>query len=590
MRRQKCDRKLPCTRCVRDGKSDACSLEWPEGYNPRIHRKYPNPKITKLDNDRQQSEAATTSRQNDDSDTIGNEMSHSPVAHSSPPAFESARNPSPIHRLQSQNTDFGMLLDLVNPYEPGESSQAGPIASNADPPGGAIGQNPDKLVQDASCLSGGHLARRCNSDQELAFLQSLIPSCTRMQQLIDFHETHLAWFHNGLNFPAFRREVLAALQNSGSIELQSQDLRWCALLFAVMAASLACADTFTVRSWGFGQREKRPLAQRWYEAVTSCLQLGQYASKHHLYSIQAILVGTISAHTLGFSNEQFVLFGGCYRIAQSLGLQRLAIDDASESPDAIRTNPSRSQRETLIKRETGRKIWIGLCTQDWLSIASYDMYCLHKKQFTTSKPRRINEETMLLAEDRAPIGVDFGNYVYDISSLMADFHDATTGVEDVSEHYDLVLKFDSRLRAIGPETCLPLPLMESAGKPGWIKWARHTCRILHAHKLIMIHRRFLSRSFSNPKFTYTRWASVASAKKILEEVELACLDPQIPSIWSCQVRQTIPPLCSHANLITGTPRCSWHHLVSGLCTPFGYPVKFCRVQKFGRPYYSCFEE
>lgn len=59
--------------------------------------------------------------------------------------------------------------------------------------------------------------------------------------------------------------------------------------------------------------------------------------------------------------------------------------------------------------------------------------------------------------------------------------------------------------------------------------------MLHAHKLIMIHRRFLSRSFSDPKFTYTRWASVASAKKILEEAEIASSDTQMPSIWSCQV-------------------------------------------------------
>lgn len=272
-----------------------------------------------------------------------------------------------------------------------------------------------------------------------------------------------------MNFPAFRRELLVALQSSGSIELSSQDLRWFALLFAVMAASLTCADALTARSWGFEHTEKRPQAQEWYEAVHSCLQLGQYASTHHVYSIQAIQVGAISAHILGFSNEQFVLFGGCYRMAQSLGLQKLAIDAAPEGADALRTNPSRPQRDLIIKRETARKVWMGLCTQDWLSIASSDMYCLHKKQFTTSKPRRIDEDTMFLAADQAPIGVDFGIYMYNIASLMADFHDVTTGVEDVSEQYDLVLRFDSRLRAIGPETCLPPTLVESADSPSWTK-------------------------------------------------------------------------------------------------------------------------
>lgn len=542
MRRQKCDRKLPCTRCVRDGKADACSLEWPEGYNPRIHRKYPNPKKSTSDKDRQASEAATISQQNDDSDTIGDEMSHSPVVQSSRSTVEPAKNLPPTGRDQSTHADFDMLLTSVNPYEPGESSGNGPHASNIDTIGGD-----QEISKDRLSPSDQQFTRRGGPDQTLAFLQSLVPSCTRMRQLIDFHEANLAWFHNVINFPQFRREFLMALPNSGNIKLQGQDLRWCALLFAVMAASLTCADASTALSWGIELREKRPLAQKWYEAVTSCLELGQYASKHHIYSIQAIQVGAISAHILGFSNEQFVLFGACYRMAQSLGLQKLAIDDASESADALRESPSPAQRDTAIRRETGRKVWIGLCTQDWLSIASSDMYCLHKKQFTTSKPHRIDEDIMLQAADRAPIGVDFGNYMYDISSLMADFHDATTGLEDISEHYDLVLKFDSRLRAIGPETCLPPPLMDSPGKPAWVKWARYTCRVLHAHKLIMIHRRFLSRSFSNPKFTYTRWASVASARKILEQVETASLDSQMPSIWSCQVLHV-----SHKSALTLT--------------------------------------
>jgi hypothetical protein len=118
---------------------------------------------------------------------------------------------------------------------------------------------------------------------------------------------------------------------------------------------------------------------------------------------------------------------------------------------------------------------------------------------------------------------------------MADFHDATFGLEDVSDHYDMVLKFDSKLRALGPESCLPSSLRGVAGQPPWVAWARHTCNILHAHKLIMMHRRFLSRSFTNPRFAYTRWASAASAKKILKEIETAASISQMPAIWSCQV-------------------------------------------------------
>lgn len=41
MRRQKCDRKTPCTRCVQNKEAHLCTTEWTNGYNPAVHRKYP---------------------------------------------------------------------------------------------------------------------------------------------------------------------------------------------------------------------------------------------------------------------------------------------------------------------------------------------------------------------------------------------------------------------------------------------------------------------------------------------------------------------------------------------------------------------
>jgi hypothetical protein len=533
MRRQKCDRKLPCTRCVRDNQADACSLEWPQGYNPRIHRKYPSPKKAASSNGTRNSNSAATSLQNDDSDTIGDDMSRSPPVYSPPPASEQTTGLKSPRMGQRIPADFANLLKSVCPFQPGSSSNLAANLSNVGQPDEPLVTDDDSLMADGTSIPA--ISPRGGSEQELLFLQSLVPSSRKIQQLVEYHEAKLLWFHNGLNGPVFRSEVLNALRESETIELKSQDLRWCALLFAVMAASLVCANASFARSWGFEKNQKCMLGKQWYEAVKSCLELGEFASKHHIYSIQAIHVGGTSAHILGFSNEQFVLYGAAYRIAQSLGLQRLAIDTAPDGPDTLRVDASQSRRDLVIKRETGRKIWIGLCIQDWLSIASSDMYCLHKRQFTTSKPRRIDDENMLVAGHQVPVGVDFGNYMYDIASLMADYHDATTALEDVSDQYDAVLKYDSRLRALGPESYLPTSLLNIEGKPPWVAWARHMCSILHAHKLIMMHRRFLSRSFTDPKFAYTRWASAASAKKILNEIEAASSNSHMPAIWCCQV-------------------------------------------------------
>ena len=45
MRRQKCDRTLPCRRCVAAGVASSCTLTWKDGYDPFVHRQYPNVKI-----------------------------------------------------------------------------------------------------------------------------------------------------------------------------------------------------------------------------------------------------------------------------------------------------------------------------------------------------------------------------------------------------------------------------------------------------------------------------------------------------------------------------------------------------------------
>src|SRR5271155_3801248 len=41
MRRQKCDKQLPCGRCVKRGVPASCTREWPGEYDAKKHRVYP---------------------------------------------------------------------------------------------------------------------------------------------------------------------------------------------------------------------------------------------------------------------------------------------------------------------------------------------------------------------------------------------------------------------------------------------------------------------------------------------------------------------------------------------------------------------
>jgi hypothetical protein len=279
-----------------------------------------------------------------------------------------------------------------------------------------------------------------------------------------------------------------------------------------MSASLTCTSDAIAHSWGFSKAEKSNLSRQWYKASISCLYLADNTSNIHVYSIQAIQALSMPAHILGFSNEQFVYLGAALRIAQSLVLQRLAHDLELDTAQLEGASISQDRKDKLIKREIGRRIWAKLCIQDWFSTPASDMYSINKLHFTTIKPNWFDEETMGLVGDGVLVGTDFGNYFYDIASVGADFHDSDSCSVTLAAKYEQVLKYDSRMRAVGIEAMprsLSLTKATENSKPQWARWARGTANIVFTHKIIMIHRNFLSKSFTEPRFAYTRWASIA---------------------------------------------------------------------------------
>ena len=226
------------------------------------------------------------------------------------------------------------------------------------------------------------------------------------------------------------------------------------------------------------------------------------------------------------------------RIAQNLGLQRLAQEPELDNFPTINAETSLSRENLLIRREVGRRMWARMCTQDWFSIPFSDMYSINRQHFTTTRPRRIDDETMELAGDRVVVATDLTNLLYDIASLMADFHDSITALSDPAAKYDQVLRYDSKMRVLGTQSIRHLFSSGNTEASGsqWVRWAKGVASIVQAHKIIMIHRSFLSKSFIDPRYTYTRWASVTASKTIIREVEIATLDVERPGFWHDQVR------------------------------------------------------
>ena len=538
MRRQKCDRNLPCSRCVKRGDGDKCTREWPdEGYDPKKHRIYPRTFTG--------AEGSPTSTEPSPRATY--------TSVPDPAVHPSLRTPKSVTSGPSPREMPSAIPNVLNPDK--DAPTTGP-ESGADNTASVLefltwGRNKlsDYDLKALELLKEPHQAGNAGLPKDtgpdwdhsngfggtgaaqVSFLQLLLPSRKQISQLVEYHVSSVLWYHACFHGPTFYEELKEVYKGPSGLQVRNMDLRWTGLLFSVMAGSMTCASEQLASSWGFKKNERAKLTRQWYKATVTCLNLSDYMWRHHIYSVQAITVLTMSAHILGFSNTQSTLLGAAVKIAQGLGLQRLCGED--ETGSGTLTPSILAQRDRAIKRETGRRIWQQLCIQDWFSIPFSEMYAIQKLHFTTLEPTHCDDDTMRRLPEDMPSMTSFPTFLCTIASLMPQMHDAIISSNTLYTKYEQVLDYDGKMRSLATED-LPrfFNIREGIQNdwPVWVAWARRSLTICFAHKIIMIHRAFLGRSFTEPTFDFTRRTCMAAAKTILKEARQA-YDEEGPTLW-----------------------------------------------------------
>lgn len=304
---------------------------------------------------------------------------------------------------------------------------------------------------------------------QLDILESLLPSQEHIKALVDFHCNYLLWYHGSFSARIFRKDLEAFYSEyHGQLRDEELNLQWIALLYAILTGAITCASKSTTQSWGFSEAEVNSLSLQWYNASVICLNLASYLEVHTIYSVQAIASLTISAHILGFSNSQSVLLASAGRIAQSLGLHRL------------KSETGRGTIEHIRKRETGRRVWAQLCTQDWFSVPFSESYALNPKFFDTAKPTNCNDEDMTPKPQSTPTQSSYCNYLYDIAALMPQLQDAMAASNTLFTKYEQVLLYDDKMRKLATAsmpTFLSKNAPVSADWPLYVGWARRSLSI-----------------------------------------------------------------------------------------------------------------
>jgi hypothetical protein len=357
---------------------------------------------------------------------------------------------------------------------------------------------------------------RTSRNSILMHIQILLPDRKKTYDLVRYHLDSLLWYHCSFHGPTFLRHLDAFYdENHGQVGEENVDAQWVALLFAVMAATMCCASTGIVRQLGFRAAEQATLSHQWLQATVKCLDAANYMTNFSVLSCQAVATLTMSAHLLGASNQQAVLLASVTRIAQSLGLHRL--DEGSGR---------------TIEVESGRRVWSQLCMQDWFSITFSECYLISPLHTTSSPPLHCDDESLEDVPAHTPTITSYGRYMHSISNLMPRLQDGVESSNTLFTKYEQVLSFDRALRELAthmrPEYFGNVPIEPSW--PNHVRWARSAAAISSSHKIIMVHRKFLSISFTNSAFAFTRRTCVAASKTILKEFQRAVEDTG-PVLW-----------------------------------------------------------
>ncbi|KAJ1325089.1 proline utilization trans-activator [Microdochium nivale] len=372
-----------------------------------------------------------------------------------------------------------------------------------------------------SILSGDNQGEPGSLDEDsLDSLQMLLPSRKQVWQLIDYSDKNLLWFHGSYMPWQFKGELQRFYDNEqGCISRKGVNLQWVALLFSILTSSLVCAPRSQSTAWGFRAHEQGFLGQKWSATVMTLLNKAAYTANHSIYSVQAITTSTMSAHLLGHSNMQSIHLAAAVRIAQAIGLHKLTSDSKGTDTGAA---------------ELGRRVWQQLCSQDWFNIPFSETYLINPLYSRSEPPMNcIDDGNFVPLPESAATSESYTRFLAKIAALMPHLLDDMTSCNTIYSKYHRVMAWDKQLRALASDR--PPMLSNQTIKKDWpsfTEWARRSLAISSSHKIIMVHRSFLSESFRNHTFDFTRRTCIAASKTIIKEFKIAVEDSEMPTFWT----------------------------------------------------------
>ncbi|GAA5916265.1 hypothetical protein JCM8208_001719 [Rhodotorula glutinis] len=244
----------------------------------------------------------------------------------------------------------------------------------------------------------------------LAQIFAVLPDPEIAQYLIAKYFDEMSWdFRNVIDPVAFpvEHERYVDMLAQGREDLI--DPLWIACFCMVLALSL---EGFFSRPGGqhdlslfrgLSEAELTDLPSVWHDAALRALQLGEWGGTPRIRTVQcAVLLGQY-IQVSSSSGQQGRFLGwaaSAYRVAQRMGLHRLASDPQTMPPD----DPALPPGSNAVKREVAVRLWHHLVNIDsWLSDSPVSRcYMLHPSQYNTARPLNLDLHELSRTDWRHP--------------------------------------------------------------------------------------------------------------------------------------------------------------------------------------------
>ncbi|KJR89274.1 uncharacterized protein SPSK_05935 [Sporothrix schenckii 1099-18] len=383
-----------------------------------------------------------------------------------------------------------------------------------------------------------------------------LPGRDRAEAMVRFHLRHMAWHHSCLHAPTFLAQC-TRFWTTG----ETEHPQWLALYLAVLAATHFCLlhSPKYGHAPAFGATATAPplavdpsdpqSAQSLFQAMLDVLHEGQFLQNVSLFAVQAIVISTEVAHNLGLSQLNATLMAAAVRIAECLGVHKIA-DDPARRPGVhghANANADAKERTDGVfaverrEREIGRRVWLQMVIQDHFAMPFTDAYGIQPQQYATGLPRNCDDTEPHAGDQRdglveqpptRPTIVSYNIVLSTLARLVPELADGLGPLrarKPLHEQYEHILAMDHKMRrvvrAIPPFFLRQDPVLEA--QVPWLAIARQSMAITAAEKIIMVHRPFLFRSFqappkgvssaTPPPYIHTRRTCVSAAMTILRE-------------------------------------------------------------------------